>query len=247
MIILKLIFFIIFMLSTLFLTSCEQNTNLENDTNVSNKNNEENAGTPLQENTTERISYRDYIEKYGNENDEEIVNNTEDNTTNEDESAEDETAIIPDNQLSTYSTPLLSSTKERINNIKIVCDRLNNFILNPNETFSYNNVTGPFGPDDGFQEATILLSDGTKTEGYGGGVCQLSSTLYNVVKNIQNVEITERHNHSAPVAYVPEGEDATVSLQSNLDFKFVNNTIYPIKFEAKCANGNVTVTAFREN
>ena len=70
--------------------------------------------------------------------------------------------------------------------------------------------------------------------------------LYNVVKNMENIEITERHNHSAPVAYVPEGQDATVSLQSGLDFKFVNNNNYAIRFEATCSNGNVTVKAFKE-
>ena len=90
-----------------------------------------------------------------------------------------------------------------------------------------------------------MLSDGSKDKGYGGGVCQLSSTLYNVVKNIDNVEITERHHHSAPVEYVPEGEDATVSLQSNLDFKFVNNNDFAIRFEANCSNGEVSVKAYK--
>ena len=106
---------------------------------------------------------------------------------------------------------------------------------------------GPYGQSDGFEEATILLSDGSKTEGYGGGVCQLSSTLYNVVKNIDNIEITERHNHSAPVAYVSEGQDATVSLQSGLDFKFVNQNDYAIRFKAECINNEVSVTAFKED
>lgn len=78
-------------------------------------------------------------------------------------------------------------------------------------------------------EANILLSDGSHDKGYGGGVCQLSSTLYNAVKNL-DVKITERHNHSVPVAYAPKNEDATVSLQSNLDFKFVNNSSKSLKF-----------------
>lgn len=79
-----------------------------------------------------------------------------------------------------------------------------------------------------------------------GGVCQLSSTLYNVVKNIKNITIIERHHHSAAVSYVPKGQDATVSLQSNLDFKFVNNNSFSIRFKAECSNGKVTVWAFKE-
>ena len=74
----------------------------------------------------------------------------------------------------------------------------------------------------------------------------MRDVVYNVVKDVSNLEITERHNHSAPVAYVPEGEDATVSLQSGLDFKFKNNNNYSVRFEAKCADGYVTVWAYKE-
>lgn len=245
----KLIFLTLMLLASLLLTSCEKNNkeNLDNNSNVS-INNQETPNTLTKKNT-ERLSYKDYVEKYDDnsvleEPKEIITNNDVDETPIEEIKPMNE---IPANQLATYSTPLLSSSKNRVNNIKIVCERLNNFILKPNETFSYNNVAGPYGPSDGFKEATILLSDGSKSKGYGGGVCQLSSTLYNVVKNLKNVEITERHHHSAPVAYVPKGEDATISLQSGLDFKFVNNNSYSIRFEAKCENGKVIVSAFKES
>lgn len=242
-------YLIIMLLASFLLTSCENNDNQNMDDNQNISMNEQEPNI-VRSQPTERLSYNDYVEKYG----EPLIQDIEENEdVNEEDDIDenqtiyyDTTENIPANQLATYSTPLLSSTNERINNIEIVCERLNNFILNPNESFSYNDVAGPYGPSDGFEEATILLSDGTKSESYGGGVCQLSSTLYNVVKNIENVEITERHHHSAPVAYVPEGEDATVSLQSGLDFKFVNNNDYPIRFEATCGNGNVVVRAFRE-
>ena len=65
------------------------------------------------------------------------------------------------------------------------------------------------------------------------------------VKNIENVEITERHHHSAPVSYVPKNQDATISLQSNLDFRFINNNSYGIRFEVTCLNGNVNVSAYK--
>lgn len=144
------------------------------------------------------------------------------------------------NELSSFSTKILTNDKNRYNNISIVADRLNNYVLKPGETFSFNKVCGPYGASDGFLEATILLSDGTHDKGYGGGVCQLSSTLYNAVKNL-NVKITERHHHSVPVAYVPKNEDATVSLQSNLDFKFVNNSSRSLKFTTSHDPNNLKV------
>ena len=239
----KFIITFLLILSSLILAGCENNNVTQNeDQNFQNDNN---SNTQSGENA-KRLSYQEYVDLYDiNENND--VDNVENSSNNENDSTNINNASIPSNQLATYSTPLLSKSEERVNNIKIVCDRLNNFILNPHESFSYNDELGPYGPDDGFEEATILLSNGKKAEGYGGGVCQLSSTLYNVVKDINNVEITERHHHSAPVAYVPKGQDATVSLQSNLDFKFTNNNDYAIRFKAECENNKVTVWAFKES
>lgn len=240
------------LLTSLFLTSCQNNQNYENVPNTSG-NSSQDTNNPNQ--NTERLSYYDYVQQYKNV-DKSLDDNYKDNKSNynnentDDNKDIDINEIIPEttnnaSKLASYSTPLKGSTKSRINNIEIVCKRLNGFILKPGETFSYNNTVGPYGPSDGFKEATILLSDGSHTKGYGGGVCQLSSTLYNVVKNIENIEITERHHHSAPVSYVPKNQDATISLQSNLDFKFVNNNSYGIRFEATCLNGNVNVSAYK--
>lgn len=220
------------LLTSFLLASCKNiidensNTNDNNSENLENfENNEISLNNNLPNNIeTKRTSYEEYQSR---------LNNNTDNIQNS------------STLLATYSTSLGSSSDERVNNIEIVCDRLNNYILEPGETFSYNEVTGPFGEDDGFEKAPIMMKDGTKKDGYGGGVCQLSSTLYNVVKNIENVDIIERHHHSVPVSYVPEGEDATISLQSDLDFKFTNNTNYNIQFKAKCENNEVTVWAYR--
>ena len=148
-------------------------------------------------------------------------------------------------RLSTYSTQILTSDENRYNNIKIVSDRLNGFVLEPGEEFSFNDELGPYGKDDGFLEAKILLSNGEEAEGYGGGVCQLSTTLYNAIKELDKIEITEHHNHSTPVAYVPKNQDATVSLQSGLDFKFKNNYNFPIRFETTHNPNNLTVTIYK--
>ena len=148
-------------------------------------------------------------------------------------------------RLSTYSTQILTSDENRYNNIKIVSDRLNGFVLEPGEKFSFNDELGPYGKDDGFLEAKILLSNGEEVEGYGGGVCQLSTTLYNAIKELDKIEITEHHNHSTPVAYAPKNQDATVSLQSGLDFKFKNNYDFPIRFETTHNPNNLTVTIYK--
>lgn len=155
--------------------------------------------------------------------------------------------ITPERKaLHEFTTPILTSDPNRYHNIKLVRDRLNGYILENNETFSFNEVCGPYGADDGFKEASILLSNGQKDKGYGGGVCQLSSTLYNAIKDL-DVDITERHNHSRPVGYVPENEDATVSLQSGLDFKFKNVSGKSLEFKTSSTEDSLTVTVYEKN
>lgn len=141
----KKIYLIITLLASLFLTSCENTNNNTAKNSRTEINEQENNTNPIEEQNTERISYKDYIEKYGESlfpTAEEQNNNSseEDTDISEEENIEE---VIPYNQLETFSTPLLSSSKERTHNIKIVCERLNNFILNPNEVFSYNDVCRP--------------------------------------------------------------------------------------------------------
>ena len=149
--------------------------------------------------------------------------------------------------LGSYSTQILTTDENRYNNIKIVADKLNGFVLQPGSGFSFNDELGPYGKDDGFLEAKILLSNGEESTGYGGGVCQLSTTLYNAIKDLEDIEITEHHNHSTPVAYAPKNQDATVSLQSGLDFKFINNYDYPIRFETMHNPNKLTVEVHRSD
>ena len=166
---------------------------------------------------------------------------------NENENTSTPAHAVDPSLLSSYSTKILTNDENRYNNIKIVADKLNGFILAPGTGFSFNDELGPYGKDDGFLEAKILLSNGEESTGYGGGVCQLSTTLYNAVKDLEDIEITEHHNHSTPVAYAPKNQDATVSLQSGLDFKFINNYDYPIRFETTHNPNNLTVKIYRNN
>ncbi|MEW5921079.1 MAG: VanW family protein [Bacillota bacterium] len=108
----------------------------------------------------------------------------------------------------------------RAENIKLAAASINNYLLAPGEIFSFNQVTGHSKPGRGYQLAPIIVGN-TVIPGYGGGVCQVSTTLYNAVL-FADLEVVERFPHSRPVGYVPIGRDATVS--DHLDFKFRNNT-----------------------
>ena len=114
---------------------------------------------------------------------------------------------------------------------------INNVVVMPGETFSYNDLIGECSTKTGYKESTIYLN-GELSTGIGGGICQVSTTLYNTVLRA-NLEIVERRNHSLGVTYVPAGHDAMVSIGTS-DFKFKNNRDYPIKVSAYVSTGSVT-------
>lgn len=128
--------------------------------------------------------------------------------------------------LSSFSTSFTSSNSNRSTNISLSASKINGVVLMPGETFSYNQVVGQRTKAAGFKEAPAYLN-GKVVQEYGGGICQVSSTLYNAVL-YANLEITERTNHGFKPSYVKPGLDATVSW-GGPDFKFTNNRNYPIK------------------
>jgi vancomycin resistance protein YoaR len=116
--------------------------------------------------------------------------------------------------------------------------RINGYILYPGQVFSFNQVVGPRDREHGFKEALEIV-DGEFVPGIGGGVCQVSSTLYNAVL-LANLAIVERTNHSKPLGYVGLGRDATVAYGA-LDFKFANDTGAPVVILAEAAKNRLTV------
>ena len=108
-------------------------------------------------------------------------------------------------QFTTWFNP---AKKSRTQNIIKAAQALNDYFLAPGQEFSFNEVVGPRTKEAGYNEAPIILNN-QFVEGIGGGVCQVSSTLYNVLLRT-NLPITERHPHSLPVRYVPKGMDAAV-------------------------------------
>lgn len=143
--------------------------------------------------------------------------------------------------LSVYSTVFNGQDHNRSANIKIAAWKVNGYILYPGEIFSFNTVVGPREKIYGFKEALEIVN-GEFVPGVGGGVCQLSSTLYNAAL-LANLEIVERYNHSKPLSYVPLGRDATVAFGS-LDFRFANNTAKPIMIMAEVEGNKLSVGIF---
>ena len=123
-------------------------------------------------------------------------------------------------------------------NVANAARRINGKILLSGETFSFNETVGRRSAANGFKPAPEYLNGETVT-GIGGGTCQVSTTLYSAVL-YADLQVITRRNHSMSVGYVPLGQDATVS-DGGIDFKFHNDTDYPVKIEAGTSGGNLTV------
>lgn len=140
--------------------------------------------------------------------------------------------------LSTYTTNFNVNEVERSDNVRTAAKSIDNVILMPGQEFSYNNIVGERTTERGYKVAKVYQA-GQVVDGMGGGICQVSSTLYNAVVKA-DLEILERKNHSLPVAYVKLGRDATV-VYGVIDFRFRNNQQYPIRIESKISGGTLTV------
>ena len=106
--------------------------------------------------------------------------------------------------------------------------------------FLFVKLFGPAKPEEGYKKADTFDNDGDIIKEYGGGKCQVSSTLYNAVKDLPGIEILERHEHSSSVPYVEDGMDAAVAYGS-VDFKFKNTNNYSIKILASATEDEVTI------
>ena len=139
--------------------------------------------------------------------------------------------------LGTYSTKYDGGNTDRTTNLRIACRKINDKVVLPGETFSYNKTLGERTPAAGYKNAKVY-ENGEVVDGIGGGICQISSTLYNSVLKA-NMDIVERRNHQFVTSYTPAGRDATV-VYGLTDFKFKNNRDYPIKVVAYVGPGSIT-------
>ena len=141
--------------------------------------------------------------------------------------------------LSKYTTIYDAGNTSRGTNIAIAARTINGTVILPGETLSYNKILGNTTKEKGYKLGGSYVN-GKVVPAYGGGICQVSTTLYNAVL-YANLEIVERYNHSYSVSYVPASRDATVSYGGK-DFKFKNSRTYPIKIVASAKNGVISVS-----
>ncbi|MBO5135897.1 MAG: VanW family protein [Clostridia bacterium] len=142
-------------------------------------------------------------------------------------------------EISTYSSRYSESNVSRSTNVKIATERINGIELMPGEVFSYDKTIGSRTTANGFKMAGVYINNKQEL-GIGGGICQVSSTLY-AATLYANFEIVERVSHSLPVSYMPDGMDATIS-EGYIDFRFKNTSEYPVKIIATATNGTMKVS-----
>lgn len=147
-------------------------------------------------------------------------------------------------KLSTYTTNFNVNEIERTENVRLAAEFIDDVILMPGQEFSYNTIVGERSTERGFKTAKVY-QQGQIVDGLGGGICQVSSTLYNAVV-IADLEILERKNHSLTVSYVKLGRDATVAYGS-VDFRFKNSRQYPVKISSKISGGTLTIDIYGYN
>lgn len=152
--------------------------------------------------------------------------------------AKDLTEKLYRDELATY-TASSSSDVNRDVNLRQACAAINDLILYPGDVFSYNDTLGERTADKGYRPANSYAGNET-VQTYGGGICQVSSSLYYCVM-VADLEVIMRDPHGFATSYMPLGMDATVSWGS-LDFRFRNNTDYPIRIVATSDGGSTTVS-----
>lgn len=155
--------------------------------------------------------------------------------------------------LGVFTTFFSTHQKGRTKNIQKGAGLLDDCIVAPGETFSLLDAIGPITKAGGYFEAPEYKKTDSGTEtviGYGGGVCQIATTLYQAVldanRSGSSLEIVERHQHSKSVSYVEDGQDATISWKAEKDFKFKNNNNYKIRLRALVIDGSITCFVIRE-
>lgn len=171
-----------------------------------------------------------------------IVNNTVtgENTVIENQAQENSVTQTPaETVLYEFSTPIKSSSANRLNNIQITCSKLNEKTVEPHQEFSFCQTLGPSTEAEGYKKADVIV-DGKTVQDLGGGNCQVSTTLYNAVLGVPELTVTERHAHGKAVNYVPEGKDAAIA-HGSMDLKFINNTDKTLKIYSSTDDSNVYV------
>ena len=140
------------------------------------------------------------------------------------------------------ATKLLDKSEGRMKNINLAVKAVNGYVMKPGEAFSFNGVVGKRTPERGYQDATVLVK-GEKEQDCGGGVCQVSTTIYQAA-NRAGLTVLERHSHGKDVGYAQQGSDAAVNYGS-LDMRFKNNTERNIKIQITVDKNQIAAAIYQ--
>ena len=178
-----------------------------------------------------------------NETTQNEVKNPE-NTPNKDDQSNNDSKqeVVPvtsEKEVSSFTTKIYTKDSDRQNNVTLACSALNDTVVENGKTFSFSNTVGKATTKKGYKKADVF-KNGEVIEALGGGLCQVSTTLYNAVLKVPDTKVTERHSHSNKVPYIKSGKDAAVSY-GTYDFKFVNNTGKSLKIKADNTPNNITI------
>lgn len=155
--------------------------------------------------------------------------------------SEEELAMVKD-VLGSFTTSYSSSGRSRSGNIENGCRLISGITLYPGDEFSMYENVAPYTRENGYFMANSYMN-GRVVDSLGGGICQVSTTLYNAVL-LAELEITERHNHSMIVSYVDPSADAAIAESSNKDFRFVNNLEHPVYIDGVIEGKNITINIY---
>ena len=229
-----------------------RNSNNENDTNYNSARTSQNIANDTNSTDNSKTEPND---EENSEKDENSQNTSDENSKNDDNSPknddlnkekdskkDDESKsknTSKETEIASFTTKIYTKDSGRQNNLTIACSTLNNTTVENGKTFSFSKTVGKATSGKGYKKADVFRN-GDVIEALGGGLCQVSTTLYNAVLKVPELKVTERHPHSNKVPYIKSGKDAAVSFGAQ-DFKFINNTGNTIKIKASNTKNNVTI------
>ena len=155
--------------------------------------------------------------------------------------------LYPDSPIAAYTSYYKMNQTEsnisRIHNIRKGCEYISN-VYQPGAHFNANKIMGPYNRSKGYEPAPVMI-DGKTVPGYGGGTCQVSSTLYNSVLQLPGLTVTQRRPHGpAGASYLPHGVDAAVG-SSSLNFRFRNDYAFPVRIDASSQDGALYIAIYK--
>ena len=186
---------------------------------VPNKTNKQNYNAErTSQNTIENTPHNSIEDKGNNTSNNIAENNTEQNLVDKNELLEDDKntskELAKETEIATFTTKIYTKESGRQNNISIACSTLNDTTVENGKTFSFSKTVGRATSSKGYKKADVFRN-GDVIDALGGGLCQVSTTLYNAVLKVKDLKVTERHPHSNKVPYIKSGKDAAVSFRSS--------------------------------